>query len=89
MPDPNNHPESPSDKPYPCLEMLQLIIDGGATPEQHANFRSHMEACMPCYQTYELEVALKTLLKSKCGGNGAPPDLVEKIKTQISQNLPH
>jgi len=89
MPDSTNQSEHLSDKQYPCLEMLQLILDGGATPAQHTEWKAHMEACMPCYKSYHLEVALKALLKSKCCGNGAPPDLVEKIKTQISKNLPH
>lgn len=89
MPDSNDQSAHPSDKQYPCLEMLQLIVDGDATPEQHVEFKAHMDACMPCYKTYHLEVALKILLKSKCRGNGAPPDLVEKIQTQISKNLPH
>jgi anti-sigma factor (TIGR02949 family) len=68
--------------------MLQHILDGDATPKQQEEFKAHMDACMPCYKTYHLEIALKTLLKSKCSGN-APPDLIEKIKTQISQNLLH
>jgi anti-sigma factor (TIGR02949 family) len=79
---------SPGKSPS-CLEMLQIILDGDATPEQHAQFQDHMIKCMPCYQTYNLEMAVKALLKSRCAGNGAPPDLIEKIKTQISQNLPH
>jgi anti-sigma factor (TIGR02949 family) len=87
MPDFSDQPSS--DRTLSCLEMLQLMIDGDATPEQEIQFREHMEACLPCYQTYNLEIALKELLKSKCSGNGAPPDLIERIKMQISQsNLP-
>lgn len=78
------------DRQFSCMEMLQLMIDGDATPEQEAQFKQHIDACLPCYQAYNLEVALKALLKAKCGGNGAPPDLVERIKMQIgSSNLPH
>lgn len=87
MPDFSNQP-SPGNK-LSCMEMLQLIIDGDATPEQHAQFKAHIDACMPCYKSYHLDMALKTLLKSKCSGNGAPADLIEKIKVQISQNMPH
>lgn len=72
-----------------CIEMLMHILDGDATPEQHQAFKAHMEICMPCYKSYHLDSALKSLLKSKCSGNGAPADLVERIKSQISQNLPH
>ncbi len=79
-------PNSP-DRKLSCREMLQLIVDGDATPEQHQEFQQHMHECMPCFQSYELEIALKSLLKSRCNGHGAPTALVEKIRSQISQNL--
>lgn len=70
-----------------CFEMLQLILDGEATPEQKHHFLSvHLEECMPCYKNYHLEVAIRQLLKSKCTGN-APQDLVEDIKRKVAQNL--
>lgn len=87
MPDFSDHPTR--GKSLSCMEMLQLILDGDATPEQHTQFQDHMVKCMPCYQTYNLEMAVKALLKSKCASHGAPPELIEKIKTQISQNLRH
>ena len=87
MPD-STHPAKPG-KNLSCMEMLQLILEGDATPEQQQEFTTHMDECMPCYKTYHLETALKMLIKSKCNGHGAPPELIEKIKTQISQNMPH
>jgi hypothetical protein len=30
-----------------CIEMLQLILDGQATAEQQAYFKSHMDKCAP------------------------------------------
>jgi anti-sigma factor (TIGR02949 family) len=83
-----------SDQPSPgknlsCIELLQLVLDGDATPEQHAQFEAHIAQCMPCYQTYNLDITVRALLKTKCSGNGAPPELIEKIKSKISQNLPH
>ncbi len=82
-------PDSPeASKKFPCREMLQKILDGDATPEQQQQFKAHMDECLPCLKGYELEMAIKALLKTKCNGNGAPPDLIEKIKKQISQNTP-
>ena len=41
-----------------CMEMLQLIVDGEASPEQKEHFlMHHLEECMPCYKNYHLEVA--------------------------------
>jgi mycothiol system anti-sigma-R factor len=68
-----------------CREMLQTILDGEATEEQKDYFRQHIGGCMPCYQSYDLEIAIKQLLQTKCCGGEAPSDLVEKIKEQLAQ----
>ena len=67
-----------------CLEMLQTILDGDATEEQENYFRKHMDECSPCFKTYELDIQIRQLIKSKCCGNHVPPDLVEKIKSQVN-----
>ena len=81
-----NEPNPPSSGHPSCMEMLQAILDGDATPEQRNQFKEHMDLCMPCFKKYNLEMTIKELLKSKCCGNGAPPDLVDRIKNHISQN---
>lgn len=70
-----------------CLQMLQLILDGEASPEQKDHFlKIHLEECMPCYKSYHLEVAIRQLLKTKCT-NQAPQDLVENIRKKVIENL--
>jgi mycothiol system anti-sigma-R factor len=69
------------------MEMLQVILDGQATQDQHAYFKQHMDHCMPCFKNYELDMAIKELLKTKCCGGEAPTELVSKIRTQIAQNI--
>lgn len=71
-----------------CLEMLQLILDGEATPEQKASFKSHIDECMPCFQHYHFDQAIKELLKLKCTSQ-APTDLIESIKSKISEKPFH
>lgn len=68
-----------------CREMLQTILDGEATDEQKEYFKQHMGFCMLCYKSYDLEIAIKQLLQSKCCGGEAPADLVEQIKAQLVQ----
>lgn len=69
-----------------CMEMLQLILDGEATPGQQYYFKSHMDICMPCFKSYSLDMSIKELLKSRCCGDQVPQGLVEQIKMQIRQN---
>lgn len=70
-----------------CMEMLQVILDGDCTPEQKEYFKEHMDRCMPCFKGYELDMAIKQLVKSKCCGGDAPSDLVEQIRITISQKI--
>jgi mycothiol system anti-sigma-R factor len=70
-----------------CMEMLQLIVDGEASPEQKEHFlKHHLEECLPCYKNYHLEVALRELLKNKCTGH-APQELIDSIKAKVNSNL--
>jgi len=73
-----------SGKKVTCMEMLQAILDGAATDEQHRYFKSHMDECMPCYKTFELDMQIRQLIKSKCCGDQVPPDLIERIKNQVN-----
>lgn len=70
-----------------CMEMLQLILDGEASPEQRSYFSSHMDKCMPCFKSYHLDHKIKELVKSKCCGGQAPDDLVDQIKAKINQQI--
>ena len=78
-------PPSSDGKQQTCMGMLQAILDGDASPEQQAQFKQHMEGCMPCYKEYNLEMVIKELLKTKCCGQCAPPELVERIKNSIGE----
>lgn len=69
-----------------CMEMLQTILDGEATQEQKEYFKSHMDLCMPCFKSYELDMAIRQLLKAKCNGC-APDELVEQIRNQVAQKI--
>ena len=72
-----------------CLEMLQIILDGEATDDQQKYFKAHMDHCMPCYKSYDLDMHIKKLVQSKCCGGECPQDLIEKIKIQIPQSTSH
>ncbi len=78
---------SSSGKKSTCMEMLQLILDGQATTEQSQYFKTHMDHCMPCFKSYQLDMSIKELLRTKCCGGDAPSELVNKIKSQIAQSI--
>lgn len=70
-----------------CLQLLQSILDGEATPEEKDHFlKDHLEQCMPCYKNYNLEMAIRQLLKTKCS-DSAPQELVDSIRKKVTENL--
>jgi mycothiol system anti-sigma-R factor len=67
-----------------CMEMLQAILDGEATVEQKEYFKQHMDHCMPCYKEYNVDMAIKELLKAKCCGGNCPEGLADQIRSKIN-----
>ena len=79
-----SHKKQECENQRDCLAMLQLIVDGEATPEQKDHFLTHhLEECMPCFQHYHFDQAITELLKLKCT-HDAPTDLITSIKNKIS-----
>ena len=66
-----------------CLELLSLVIDGQATPEELAYFNQHIAQCIPLYQYFKLESAIKEILSRKMEKKCVPPHLIAAIKDKI------
>jgi mycothiol system anti-sigma-R factor len=77
----------PGGKKPSCMEMLQIILDGEATANQKEYFSNHMDKCMPCFKTYEVDMKIKEMLKMKCCGETISPELVEQLKNDIKQRI--
>lgn len=66
-----------------CLELLELIMDGEASPEEEAQFHKHIKDCLPCYESYNLETSIKTLIQTKLEKKQVPEDLIARIRSKI------
>ena len=66
-----------------CLELLNLVLDQEASPEQHDHFKKHLEHCLPCYEKYNIDVAIKKMIKEKCADRNVPVGLVESIRAKV------
>ncbi len=69
-----------------CLEILHLILDEEADHEQEDYFKKHMEECWSCFKNYELEKAIRNLVKIKLERISVPATLIDEIKTKISES---
>jgi len=71
-----------------CRDVLDRVysyLDHEVTTQDVANIREHLEACGPCLKHYDLESALKALVKRSCACEPAPVDLRVRILAQITE----
>ncbi len=73
--------------PEKCMEVLHLLLDGEASEEESKYFRQHIQRCMPCYECYNLEMAIKEIIQTKIERKPVPQDLVNTIKLKIKETV--
>ena len=69
-----------------CLELLNLVLDQEASPGQYKHFEEHLKNCMPCYEKYNIDVAIKKMIREKCADRRVPSGLVETIRAKVLNN---
>lgn len=71
-----------------CREVLDRVfeyLDGEMTEHDVAKIRQHLHECSPCLSEYDLDEALKALVRRSCGCESAPEDLRARIMVKITQ----
>jgi anti-sigma factor (TIGR02949 family) len=69
-----------------CLEILYLMLDNEATEEEKSYLNDHIESCMLCFEQYEVEKQIRSLIKSKITNQPVPSGLINQIRTKIQTN---
>ncbi|GEM_PF-629757 len=65
------------------LERIYAVLDGEVSAGEIAEIHAHLEACPPCLDEYEVEVALKALVR-RCCVEQAPVELRERIRASLT-----
>lgn len=66
------------------LDQVYEYLDGEMNESDLVQIRRHLEDCSPCLQQYDLDVALKALVR-RCCQETAPADLRERIMVKITE----
>ena len=66
--------------------MIDDIVSEEATDDELSKFHNHLEKCMPCYERYDLDKAVRDLIRSRCKETQVPEGLVESIQMQVSKS---
>jgi len=65
------------------LEQVYEFLDHELSTASSDAIRTHLQACEPCLDRFDVEQALKALVARHCGGDQAPAQLRAKILVQL------
>jgi mycothiol system anti-sigma-R factor len=71
-----------------CSEVLDRVyeyLDGEMDEHDVAKIRQHLEECRPCLSQYDIDLALKALLRRSCACESAPEELRTRIMVRITE----
>jgi mycothiol system anti-sigma-R factor len=71
-----------------CREVLDRVyeyLDGEMGAGDIDRIRQHLDECGPCLKQYDLDVALKALLRRSCACEQAPEELRARIMVRITE----
>jgi mycothiol system anti-sigma-R factor len=70
-----------------CAQALARVyeyLDGELSASDLDRIREHLDDCGPCLRQYDLDIALKALVRRSCR-ESAPADLRDRIMMQITE----
>jgi anti-sigma factor (TIGR02949 family) len=69
------------------LAHLYAFHDDELTPEEADQIREHLMACEPCLDRFQVEDALRTLIRKCCSQARAPESLRVRVTTSYSRTV--
>ena len=69
------------------LAEVWLFLDNECDQERREMLQRHLDDCGSCLEHYGIEEHLKELLQRKCGGEHAPTELRERLRTSIRDTV--
>ena len=78
---------SPTDCEH-VLRQIELYLDGELVGQIRLEVERHLGDCHPCSGHADFQRHLKEMLRSKCGCDHVPEELVERIHTLFGEGPP-
>jgi mycothiol system anti-sigma-R factor len=76
---------------HDCSEVLEQVYafhDHELTEEEADHIREHLMACEPCLDSFEVEEALRTLIRKCCNSEAiASADLRLRVQSSITHTV--
>jgi anti-sigma factor (TIGR02949 family) len=68
-----------------CFQLLVSILDGENVAESKEILDEKLAKCQPCFEFYQLEQAIRDVLKTKCTKQPVPDELAASIRQKIEE----
>lgn len=62
---------------------LYHFLDGELTAERRQVIREHLDACSPCFEAFDFEAELRTVIAKRCCEE-LPPGLTQRISAALN-----
>jgi mycothiol system anti-sigma-R factor len=66
-----------------ALAEIYTYLDGELTDEKRVIIASHLEGCNPCFEAFDFEAELRTVISTRCRND----DLPETLRIRIAEKL--
>jgi anti-sigma factor (TIGR02949 family) len=80
----NEHSTGSYDHCEQVVERMYEFLDHEIDTATGDAIRHHLAACEPCMDRFDVELAVRTLVRRCCSGEVAPSHLRTKIVTQLT-----
>jgi mycothiol system anti-sigma-R factor len=79
---------SPTDCEH-VLKQIELYLDGELVSSMRVEIEQHLGGCDPCSGHATFQRRLKEILRSKCGCDQVPPELVDRLRALLERPHAH
>jgi anti-sigma factor (TIGR02949 family) len=66
-----------------CLELVRLMLDDESTEDDNAYVLKHIDGCYRCYDNFDVENAIREVIRQKNSNIEIPQDVVNEIREKI------
>ncbi|RLD24855.1 MAG: hypothetical protein DRI71_01350 [Bacteroidetes bacterium] len=66
-----------------CLELVRLMLDDESTEDDNAYVLRHIDGCYRCYDNFDVENAIREVVKQKSNNLKIPHEVVSEIREKI------
>ena len=67
-----------------CLEHVLDLLDGQLSDDDEGKMRANIEACKPCFEEFDIQIAIRQAIKLKVKEQQVPEGLIEEIRSKIT-----